>query len=147
MQNPPERDPPPIGVGIFFTAGPPPPPGKLRTYQWRRNGVDVPGATMSSLALTNVSAADNGDYDVIVSGTCAPVVISDLATVSVGGPDIVQQPALTAPTACDGDAVTLSVTAEGVGVVSRTRGPGFVDSKVRLASNSEFFGKDLVRGR
>ncbi|MBL9136272.1 MAG: hypothetical protein JNK85_10405 [Verrucomicrobiales bacterium] len=36
-------------------------------YQWRKNGGDVPGATQSSLFLTNVQAVDKGAYDVVVS--------------------------------------------------------------------------------
>ena len=30
------------------------------SYQWQRNGVDIPGATSSSYTLTSVTAADNG---------------------------------------------------------------------------------------
>jgi hypothetical protein len=37
------------------------------TYQWRRNGVPISGATSSSLTLPNVLAADFAEYDVVVS--------------------------------------------------------------------------------
>lgn len=37
------------------------------TYQWRRNGVDLSGATSAALLLTNVNAADVGNYSVAVS--------------------------------------------------------------------------------
>ncbi len=37
------------------------------SYQWRRNGVSLPGATASSLILTNVQWADGGNYEVLVS--------------------------------------------------------------------------------
>ncbi len=36
-------------------------------YQWRQNGVSLPGATTASLALTNVQGTDVGGHDVIVS--------------------------------------------------------------------------------
>ncbi|MFN7138004.1 MAG: immunoglobulin domain-containing protein, partial [Limisphaerales bacterium] len=36
-------------------------------YQWRKSGLDIPGATTSSLTLENVQAADEAAYDVVVS--------------------------------------------------------------------------------
>jgi hypothetical protein len=36
-------------------------------YQWRQNGVDVPGATDQQLAIHNVSPALGGDYCVVVT--------------------------------------------------------------------------------
>ncbi|MBI4323642.1 MAG: immunoglobulin domain-containing protein, partial [Chloroflexi bacterium] len=45
----------------------------LPTYQWRKNGMDMPGATRFSLTLTNVQASDTGDYTVIVSNTAGTV--------------------------------------------------------------------------
>ncbi|WP_299584638.1 PKD-like domain-containing protein, partial [uncultured Sunxiuqinia sp.] len=38
-------------------------------YQWRKNGTAIPGATSSSYTLTNISTADAGNYDVVISGT------------------------------------------------------------------------------
>jgi len=37
------------------------------TYQWRRNGQNIPGATSETLTLNRVLAADFGRYDVVVS--------------------------------------------------------------------------------
>ncbi|MDO8540879.1 MAG: immunoglobulin domain-containing protein [Opitutaceae bacterium] len=37
------------------------------TFQWRRNGVALAGANSSTLTLSNVSAADAGNYDLIVT--------------------------------------------------------------------------------
>jgi uncharacterized repeat protein (TIGR03806 family) len=48
-------------------------------FQWRTNGAAIPGATASSLVLTNVSTAAAGSYDVVVSNgfgsTNSPVVV------------------------------------------------------------------------
>lgn len=37
------------------------------SYQWRFNGVDIPGATNSALTITNVQIENGGDYSVVVS--------------------------------------------------------------------------------
>ncbi|MDT4966221.1 MAG: hypothetical protein QOJ64_958 [Acidobacteriota bacterium] len=39
-------------------------------YQWRHNGVNIPGATNSIYQVTNATAADAGTYEVIVSNAC-----------------------------------------------------------------------------
>jgi len=59
------------------------------TYQWRKNGVDIPignnaSAGTATLSLTNVTSADDGTYDVTVTSTCGSPVTSDgLATLIV----------------------------------------------------------------
>jgi hypothetical protein len=53
------------------------------TYQWRRNGVAIAGATGATLNLTNLSSANAGNYDVVVSGTCPPSVTSAAVALTV----------------------------------------------------------------
>ena len=36
-------------------------------YQWRKNGVNIPGATNSWLTITNVQVSDGGSYSVVVA--------------------------------------------------------------------------------
>ncbi|WP_425500499.1 beta strand repeat-containing protein [Pedosphaera parvula] len=53
------------GEGISFSvvaAGDP-----VLTYQWRKNGSAISGATSASLSLTGVHLGDAGNYDVVVS--------------------------------------------------------------------------------
>lgn len=54
------------------------------TYQWRKDGVPIAGATGSSLTLTNVQAADAHDYDVVMTNSVATAT-SYAATLTVDG--------------------------------------------------------------
>lgn len=47
--------------------------GALR-YQWRRNGLAVPGGTTATLPIPSATAANAGDYEVIVSDANGPQV-------------------------------------------------------------------------
>ena len=40
------------------------------TYQWKKNGTNVSGATSPNLVLMNISGSNVGTYDVVVGGTC-----------------------------------------------------------------------------
>ncbi len=46
------------------------------SYQWRKSGANIPGATGPSLALNNVSASDAGAYTVVVSNAGGSVTSS-----------------------------------------------------------------------
>ena len=58
--------------------------GPLR-YQWRRNGVALPGATAATLPVAAAAAANAGDYTVIVSDANGPLT-SRLARLTVEAP-------------------------------------------------------------
>jgi hypothetical protein len=53
--------------------------GAALTYQWHKNGNPIPGATGASLTLTNVQAADAGNYTVVVSNSAGSVTSSAAA--------------------------------------------------------------------
>ncbi|HEU4390686.1 MAG TPA: immunoglobulin domain-containing protein, partial [Blastocatellia bacterium] len=55
------------------------------SYQWKKDGGDIPGATGSSLMLTNIQLADAGGYIVEVSNN-AGVATSNPATLTVNVP-------------------------------------------------------------
>jgi uncharacterized delta-60 repeat protein len=56
------------------------------TYQWRRNGVAIPGATSPTLTVAGISQADAGDYDCRVwSGLSAATSTTTRVTVSPPG--------------------------------------------------------------
>jgi alpha-tubulin suppressor-like RCC1 family protein len=66
--------------------------GPTLQYQWQVGGTNVPGATISSLTLTNVHVTDAGNYSVVVSNSYG-VQQSSNATVSVIPISISSQPA------------------------------------------------------
>ncbi len=69
-----------IGGNITFTvvaAG----TGPL-TYQWKKDGVAIGGATSATLTLVNVQGYDSGDYSVTVTGVAGSVT-SNAATLTV----------------------------------------------------------------
>lgn len=60
------------------------------SFQWRRNGTPIPGATGPQLTLTNVTGDDSGEYQVVVySYDRKSAVISDVATVNVSSSRII----------------------------------------------------------
>jgi hypothetical protein len=82
------------------------------TYQWKFEGVLIPGATNSVLPLLNPQARDEGFYEVVVSnsvGTAKSGAV--LVRVLLTGPRIISQPA--SVTAAAGSNITLNVTAGG----------------------------------
>jgi hypothetical protein len=56
------------------------------SYQWRKGGSDISGATDSSYTITSVVMADAGSYDVVVSNSCGSVT-SSAATLTVNKAD------------------------------------------------------------
>src|SRR5207253_5510304 len=52
------------------------------SYQWRKNGTEIAGATDSVLILNDFTFSDAGDYDVIVSNA-AGTIQSDKASIIV----------------------------------------------------------------
>jgi len=84
------------------------------TYQWRKNGVNIPGATSSSLSFNNLTYADSGIYSVIVTSNCGSV-LSNNAILNIRGVNIISQP--TSIRNCGGQPATLSVIATGNGII------------------------------
>ena len=55
------------------------------TYQWRKDGTNISGATTNSLTLNNIQASDAGSYDCVVTGTCGSAT-SSATTLNVSTP-------------------------------------------------------------
>jgi pectate lyase/pectin methylesterase-like acyl-CoA thioesterase len=65
-----------LALSVTATGSPAP------TYQWRKNGVAIAGATASTYAVASVSGADTGGYTVVVSNSVGSVT-SAVASVAV----------------------------------------------------------------
>lgn len=80
------------------------------SYQWKKGGVDIVGATASSLVVPNVLVADNGSqYTCVVSNSCN-VITSNPATLTVTtAAAITQQPL--SDVVCVGENLTLVTVA------------------------------------
>jgi Concanavalin A-like lectin/glucanases superfamily/Bacterial Ig domain/Immunoglobulin domain/Immunoglobulin I-set domain len=57
------------------------------SYQWVKNGLNLPNATNSTLSLSNVTIADAATYSVFVSNS-GGVRVSDLVTLTVNRPPV-----------------------------------------------------------
>ncbi len=85
------------------------------TYQWRRNGADIAGATAAVLHIAAVGALDGGQYAVEVRNAAGSVSTDSVPLIVIGAPLITQQPAAAA--AAEGRTATLSVAASGDGLL------------------------------
>jgi hypothetical protein len=89
--------------------------GTSLTYQWRKGGSAITGATNASYSINNATTGDAGSYDVVVSGACSPSVTSNAVALTVNqSPEITTQP--TNQTVCVGQPVTFMVEATGQGL-------------------------------
>jgi len=82
------------------------------TYQWQRDGTNIPGATASSLNFINVQPANAGTYRVIVTNQVGFVVSSNALFAPVGASPIIVTTPQDVVTIC-GDQATFTVTADG----------------------------------
>ncbi|GIV35098.1 MAG: hypothetical protein KatS3mg031_2633 [Chitinophagales bacterium] len=71
-----------VGSSVTFTVSY---TGTNPTFQWRKNGTNISGATNASYVINSVVAGDAGSYDVVLSNSCNSVT-SNSATLTVNNP-------------------------------------------------------------
>jgi len=81
------------------------------SYQWKKNGAIISGATASSLTLTGIQSTDTGSYTVVVTNGVGFATSSSAILTINTPPSIVTQPA--AQVAVAGSNVTFTVVATG----------------------------------
>jgi hypothetical protein len=106
--------------------------GEGDTYQWRKNGVNISGATSPSYTISPVTASSAGTYDVVITNP-GGTVTSNKAYLNV---EITKQPL--SQTIVTGNTVTLSVTATNATSYQWRKNtviiPGAVDSFYTISS-------------
>jgi Regulator of chromosome condensation (RCC1) repeat/Immunoglobulin I-set domain/ZU5 domain len=90
------------------------------TFQWRKGGADVAGATSAAITLVGVAAGDAGLYSVVVGNVAGNVTSADATlAVTTTPPPVVTPPSIsTQPSTlvvAPGAAATLAVAASGSG--------------------------------
>lgn len=85
--------------------------GANLTYQWKKNGTNISGATRSTYTIGSMNQNDAGSYTCTVSGTCGAPVTSSPAIVSVTGSPITGLNFVNDSTVCSG--TTLRLLASG----------------------------------
>lgn len=80
-------------------------------YQWRKDGTNIPSATLNAYSLNNVSANDTGNYTVSISNPAGTANSSTARLVVQTPPTVAAQPV--GGTVFQGDSFTFKVTASG----------------------------------
>ncbi len=81
------------------------------SYQWRKGGVDIPGATSSFLLLKALSPSDTGSYSVVLTNKCGSVETVSARLLLMEAPMIREQPV--SRSASPGERVRFKVHATG----------------------------------
>jgi alpha-tubulin suppressor-like RCC1 family protein len=105
-------------------------------YQWQFNGTNVTGATNATLTLTNVGAANDGGYQVVVSTDAASITSSVATFTLVLPPQIVSTtPSASGPTWINYPTI-LSVAASAAGLSEYPLSYGWQLNGTNLGDNS-----------
>ncbi len=84
--------------------------GASLNYQWKTNGTAIPGATNSTLNLTNVQSADSATYTVFVNNSAGFVTSSNAVLTVLTPISITSQPANTTNNAATTATLSVAVT-------------------------------------
>ncbi|MFN8359353.1 MAG: immunoglobulin domain-containing protein [Candidatus Kapaibacterium sp.] len=108
--------------------------GSLLSYQWKKNGSPIAGATGNSYTIPFVTASDTGNYSISITGRCTPPQTSNSAYVRFNVPPFVSKnPRDT--TVCSGTAAQFTVEASGKGLTYQWRKDG---KKIDNATGVQF---------
>jgi pectate lyase len=119
------------------------------SFQWQKNGGDIPGATSPGLAVANAQDGDAGTYTVVVSNAAGSATSEPVAlnVTHIVPPTITTQPASQNKNV--GEAVTLSVVAGGTAPfqyqwqkngsnIAGANGPSLSLSNVQLSDGADY---------
>ena len=84
------------------------------TYQWRKGGANIAGATAATYSVSNATTETSGVYDVVLSTACGSKTSESARVIIADNPVITTQPSAASISA--GAVLKLSITAEGPGL-------------------------------
>ena len=82
-------------------------------YQWRKNGVDLPGETQPELRISSVQAGDQGVYSTIATSSAGPTTNRAAALTIIVKPFLITQPLPQTNLVAEGQSATFYVEAGG----------------------------------
>jgi CotH kinase protein/Concanavalin A-like lectin/glucanases superfamily/Lamin Tail Domain/Immunoglobulin I-set domain len=107
------------------------------SYQWRKNGVPIPGATAAHYAIASVQRGDDAIYDVVVTDLVGPIVSDGVRLTVLINPSVIIVP-LTQEVPLGGTA-TFSIKTDGTLPMGyRWRRGSFTVTNVVLNSDQAF---------
>lgn len=84
------------------------------TYQWQRNGVDIPGATSSSYTIVSPRPTDSGSYAVVITNRVSTIT-SAAATLTINPITRISNLSIRTQVGGDSGLLTVGVTIGGAG--------------------------------
>ncbi|MBX2917416.1 MAG: VCBS repeat-containing protein [Cyclobacteriaceae bacterium] len=96
-----------VCTGQFFSFGVTASGSAPLTYQWRKDGIDMPGRTTATLTFLAITSADAGTYSCRVSNGCGSIVSNNMVLTVATSPTA---PGATGATGCAGTSLTLTAT-------------------------------------
>ena len=115
-----------VGEGLTFSVTI---NGTALSYQWRKNGNDLVGATASLYLIDSLTLSDAGSYEVVINGTSSYPITSTAAILIVNEPPVISCPGNIFKNNDSGDCgAKVSFTASSVGgfgtTISYSQNPG-----------------------
>ncbi len=104
------------------------------SYQWQKNGADIVGQTASTLVLTNIQTANQGDYRCIVSNISGSAPSNPATLTIFVKPTITKQPVATSAAVGSLTPLTLTVAASGTATIRYQWQHGTTDVPGQTAS-------------
>ncbi|MBI4646452.1 MAG: immunoglobulin domain-containing protein, partial [Bacteroidia bacterium] len=110
-------------------------------YQWKKDGVNINGATASTYSISSISSGVEGNYTCAISNLCDSI-LSDTATLTINTPPVITtQPQSQAK--CTGDNVTFNVVSTGLNLMYQWKKN---NSAISFANSASYTISNIAAG-
>ncbi|KPK80046.1 MAG: hypothetical protein AMS27_17420, partial [Bacteroides sp. SM23_62_1] len=93
------------------------------TYQWQKDGVNIPGETNANLIFAPVAAGDDGVYQCVLTGTCG-TLNSTAAILEVYEDVVITANPVSQKKSCEGQNISFALSATGSNLTYQWRKDG-----------------------